>query len=105
MCVSILGSRSFSSVLAAGHSGVIGRQFLPMSLSLPGIRIGMIIALCHISGICPVEIDDVSKIVDGTLSEFLEVEGARPVWPDGCGRFVQLDRFFCVGRRERRRSC
>ena len=33
-------------------------------------------------------------IVDGTLSEFLEVEGAHPVWPDGCGGFGQLDRYF-----------
>ena len=57
MFVSILGSRSFSSVLAIGHSRHIGRQFLPMLLSLPGIRIGMIIALCHTSGICPVEIN------------------------------------------------
>ena len=56
MCVGILGSRIFSSVLAAGHSGLIGRQFLPM-LSLPGFRIGMIIALCHISSICQVEVD------------------------------------------------
>ena len=55
MCVSISGSRSFSSVLAAGHSRLIGRQFLLMLLSLPGYRIGMIIAICHISGICPVE--------------------------------------------------
>ena len=45
----------------------------------------MIIALRHISGICPVEIEDVSEIVDGTLSEFLEVECAHPVWSDGCG--------------------
>ena len=52
-----LGSRSFSSAMAAGHSRLIGRQFLPMLLSLPGIRTGKIIALCHISGICPVEID------------------------------------------------
>ena len=105
MYVSILGSRRFSSVLAAGHRRLNWRQFLPMLLSLPGFRIGTIIALCHISGICPVEIDDVGEIVDGTLSEFLEVEGAHPVWPDGCGRFGQSDRFFCVGRRERRRSC
>ena len=56
----------------------------------------MIIALCHISGICAVEIEDVSEIADGTLSEFLEVEGAHPVWCDGCGRFGQSDRFFCV---------
>ena len=50
MCVSILGSRSFST-------------FLPMFLSLPGSRIGMIIALCHISGICPVEIDRLKMLV------------------------------------------
>ena len=57
-CVSVfLGSISFSSVVAAGHSRLIGRQFLPMSLSLPGFRIGMIIALCHNTGICPFEID------------------------------------------------
>ena len=105
MCVSILSSRSFSSVLAAGHSRLICRQFLLMLLSLPGFKIGMIIALCHISGICPVEIEDVSEIVDGTMSELLEVEGAHPVWSDGCGRFGQLDRFFCVGRRERWRFC
>ena len=54
MSVSILGSRSFSSVLAAGHSRPIGRQFLPMLSSLPGFQIGMIITLYHISGICPV---------------------------------------------------
>ena len=63
MCVSIFGSRSFSSVLAAGHSRLIGSQFLPMLLSLPGFRIGMIIALCHISGICPVEIDRLKMLV------------------------------------------
>ena len=65
----------------------------------------MIIALCHISAICPVEIEDVSEIVDGTLSKFLEVDGAHPVWPDGSGRFGQSDRILCVGRREKRRSC
>ena len=63
MCVSILGRRSFYSVLAAGHSRIIGRQFLPMLLSLPGFRIGMIIALCHISGICSVEIDRLKMLV------------------------------------------
>ena len=63
MCVSIFGSRSFSNVLAAGQSRLIGRQFLPMLLSLPGFRIGMIIALCHISDICPVEIDRLKMLV------------------------------------------
>ena len=60
MCASILDVRSFSSVLALGRTG---RQFLPMMLSLPGIRIGMIIALCHISGICPVGIDGLKMLV------------------------------------------
>ena len=63
MCVSILRSRSFSSVVAAGHSRLIERQFLPMLSYLPGFRIGMIIALCHISGICPVEIDRLKMLV------------------------------------------
>ena len=62
MCVCILGSRSFSSVLAAGHSRQIGRQFFPM-LSLPDFRIGVIIALCYISGICPVEIVRLKMLV------------------------------------------
>ena len=62
-CVSILGSRSFSSVLTAGHSRLIGRQFLPTLLSLPGFRIGMIIALRHISGICIVKIDRLKMLV------------------------------------------
>ena len=39
----------------------------------------MIIALCLISRICPVEIEDVSEIVDGTVCELFEVEGAHPV--------------------------
>ena len=39
------------------------------------------------------------------MSELLEVEGAHPVWSDGCERFSQSDRFHCVDRRERRRSC
>ena len=63
MCFSILGSRSVSCALAAGHNGLIGSQFLPMLLSLPGCRIGMITALCHISGICPVEIDRLKMLV------------------------------------------
>ena len=63
MCVSILGSRSFSCVLAAGHSRLIGRLFLPMLSSLPGFRIGIIIALYHISGICLVEIDRLKMLV------------------------------------------
>ena len=44
MCVSIFGSRSFASVFAAGHCRLIGRQSLPMLLSLPAFRIWMIIA-------------------------------------------------------------
>ena len=78
ICGSIFG-RSVSSVLAAGHNRLMGRLFLPILSSLSGFRIGMIIALCHISGNCPVEIDDVSEIVDGTMSELLEVETAHPV--------------------------
>ena len=63
MCVSILGSRSFSIVLAAGHSRLMGRDFLPMLSYLPGFGIGMIIALCHILGICPVEIGRLKLLV------------------------------------------
>ena len=63
MCVSILGIRRFSSVLAVGHSRLIWRQFMSILLSLPGFRIGMIIALCHISGICPVEIDRLKMLL------------------------------------------
>ena len=57
------GSRSFSSVLAARHSRLIGRQFLSMLLPFPGFGIGMIINLCHISGICPVEIDRLNMLL------------------------------------------
>ena len=46
-----------------GHSRLIVRQFLPMLLSLQGFMIGMIIALCHISGICTVEIDRLKMLV------------------------------------------
>ena len=63
MCFSILGSRSFSNVLSGVHSRLFGRQFLPMLLSLPGFRIGMIIALCNISGICPVNIDRLKMLL------------------------------------------
>ena len=63
MYVSILGSRSFSSVLVVGHSRLIGRLLLPMLSSLLGIRIGMTIALSHISCICPVEIDRFRMLV------------------------------------------
>ena len=63
ICVSILGSRSFSSVLAAGCSRLMGRQFMPLLSSLPGLWIGMIISLCHITGICPVEIDRLKMLV------------------------------------------
>ena len=37
------------------------------------------------------------------MSVLLEVVAAHPDWSDGCGRFGQTDRFFCVGRRNRRR--
>ena len=96
MCVSIFGCRSISIVFAAGHSRLIGRQFLP------GFRIGMIIA-CAIFQVLfsrDYQIEDVGEIVVGTLSELLEVEGVHLVWSDGCGRFGHSDRFFCVGRRE-----
>ena len=49
----------------------------------------MIIALCHISVICPVEIEDVRETVDDTMNDLLVVEGVHPVWYDGCGRFGQ----------------
>ena len=65
--------------MAAGHSRPMGRYFLSTLSSLLGFGIRTIIALCNISGICPVEIEDVSEIVDGTMSELLEVEGAHPV--------------------------
>ena len=48
--------------------------------------------------------EDVSEIVDGTMSELREVEGTDPVWSDVCGRFGQSDLFHCVGRHERRQS-
>ena len=57
MCVIILVSMSLSSVFDAEHSRLIERQFLP------DMGIGMIIALCHISGICPVEIDRLKMLV------------------------------------------
>ena len=63
MCVNILGSMSFSTVLAAGYSRQMGRQFLPMLLLFLGFRIGMIIALCHISGICPAEIGSLKMLL------------------------------------------
>ena len=63
MCVSILDSRSSYSVLAAGHSSLFVRQFLPILFTLPGFLIGMIITLCHISGICPVEINRLKMLV------------------------------------------
>ena len=51
------------SVLGAGHSRLMWLQFLPMLLSMHGFRIGIIIALCHISGICPVKIDRLKTLV------------------------------------------
>ena len=63
MCVSIFGSRIVSIVLAAWLSRLMGRQLLTMFSSFPCFIIGMIIALCHISGICPVEIDRLKMLV------------------------------------------
>ena len=54
-----------------------------------------VIAFCHISVICPIEIEDVSVIVEGTVSEFPEVEGAHPVWSDGCGRWSIGSHLLC----------
>ena len=70
-----------------------------------GVWIALIIALSHISDICPVEIEDVSEVIDGTMSELLEVEGVHFFCSDGCERSCQSDRFFCVSRREIRRFC
>ena len=53
------GQQEVISCLAAVHSILIGRQFLPMLSSLQGPRI----ALCHISGVCPVEIDRLKMLV------------------------------------------
>ena len=75
-----------------------------MLLSLPVSGIGMIIAMCHISGNCPVDIDRL-KIVDDNLSVLLQMKGAHPIRFDSSGQSGQSDRFFCVGRGERRRSC
>ena len=44
--------------LATGHSRLMGHYFLLMLSPLPGLGNEMIIALCHISGFCPVEIDN-----------------------------------------------
>ena len=48
----------------------MGFLFFSMLSSWPGFRIRIIIALCRISGNCPVEIEDVSGIVDGTRARF-----------------------------------
>ena len=58
-----LAAGAIPASLPLGQCRLIGRQFLPMPLSLPGFRIGMIISLCHISGICPVEIDRLKMLV------------------------------------------
>ena len=71
---------------------------LSMLSSLPGFRIRFLG-----SDISPVEIDDASEIDDGTMIELLDVEGAHPVWSDGCGRLGQSDRFLCEGWRFRSR--
>ena len=49
-------------------------ELLSMAVLTASWWIRTIINLCHISGICPIE--DVSEIVDGTLSKFLQVEDA-----------------------------
>ena len=49
--------------VSTGHSRLVGRQFFPMLSSLPDFRIWMINALCHISDICPVEIDRFKMLV------------------------------------------
>ena len=99
MCVSIVGSRRYSSALAAGHSRLFGRQFVPMLLSLPGFLCldywdYRVVPYFRYLSSWDWQIEDVSEIDDGTMSEFLEVEGAHPVWSDSCGRLGQLDRFF-----------
>ena len=68
------GQLEFIQNFVAGHSRLMGRQFLPMMSSLPCFRIGMIIALCHISGIRPVEIDRLQTLVRkfmASLASFL----------------------------------
>ena len=50
------GQQEFFQRFFAGHSRLMGRQYLPMLSSLPGFVIGMIIDFSHISVICPVEI-------------------------------------------------
>ena len=57
------GQQELFQCFGARHRRLIGRQLLQMLLSLPGFRIRMIIALCHISGICPVEIDRLKMLV------------------------------------------
>ena len=54
---------SFSGDFAAGHIKLMGRQVLPILMSLPSFMIGIIIALCHTSCICPVEIDRLKMLV------------------------------------------
>ena len=58
-----IGSRSLSSDFAVGNGRLTRRLFLSILLSLSGLGIEMIIALCHISGICPVEIDRLKMLV------------------------------------------
>ena len=50
MCVSILGSRSSSSVLSAGHRRLILRKSCQWCCPCRVLGSGMIIALCHNSG-------------------------------------------------------
>ena len=63
MCVSILGSRSSSCVLSAGHRRLIWRQSCQCCCHCRVLGSGMIIALCHNSVICQVEIDRLKIIV------------------------------------------
>ena len=61
--VSVFCAAGASSILAAGHSKLMVRQFLPMLLSLPVFTIGLIIAFCHISGNRSAEIDRLKMLV------------------------------------------
>ena len=53
----------FSRVLAPGHISLIRRKFFPMLSFLDGFVMWMIMDLCHMPGICPVEINRLKILV------------------------------------------
>ena len=84
MLLVMCGRNIFSGVFAMGESNAMGLYDVPRVVSLPGLEIGIILAIFHVCGIVFVlreRLNIAVRYVSAVASRCFEVFDVYVVWP------------------------